>query len=63
MTHYERIRAMLTTGQVARLLCVHVSTIRRWCECGKLKAYRIGPRGERMFRWEDVNRLLPEDKS
>jgi excisionase family DNA binding protein len=45
---------MLTAGEVARILNVHVSTVRRWSEQGKIKSYRVGPRGERRFRREDV---------
>jgi len=54
MTHYEQISNMLTTGEVARLLNVHVSTVRRWSNRRILKAYRIGPRGERRYRRDDV---------
>jgi len=53
-THYEQIGTMLTTGEVARLLNVNDSTVRRWNERGILKAYRIGPRGERRFRRDDI---------
>jgi excisionase family DNA binding protein len=45
---------MMTIGEVARIFNVHPSTIRRWCEDGKLKAYRSGPRGRREFSKEDV---------
>ncbi len=38
--------AMLNTRQVARLLNIH-NTVRRWSNRGVLKAYRIGPRGDR----------------
>ncbi len=63
MTNYERIRTMLTTGQAARLLKVHVTTIQRWCDCGKMKSYRIGPRGERMLRREDINHVLTNNNT
>ena len=53
-THHERISAMLTTGEVARLLDVHESTVRRWNDRGIIKAYRIGPQGERRFRRDDI---------
>jgi len=46
--------AMLTTGDVARFFDVHPGTIRRWCEQGRIKTYRTGPRGDRRFRREDV---------
>ena len=54
MTHYEQISNMLTTGEVARLLNVHASTVRRWSNRRIIKAYRIGPRGERRFRRDDI---------
>jgi len=53
-THYEQISTMLTTGEVARLFNVHASTVRRWNERGIIKTYRIGPRGERRFRRDDI---------
>ena len=60
MTHYEQISNMLTTGEVARLLNVHASTVRRWSSWRILKAYRIGPRGERRYRRDDVAIFLLE---
>ncbi|MFQ5996950.1 MAG: helix-turn-helix domain-containing protein [Dehalococcoidales bacterium] len=54
MTHYEQISNMLTTGDVARLLNVHPSTVRRWSDRKLIKTYRIGPRGERRYRRDDV---------
>ena len=53
-THYEQIGTMLTTGEVARLLNVNDSTVRRWNNRGIIKAYRIGPRGERRFRRDEI---------
>lgn len=50
-------RPLLTTGQVARLLNVHVNTVRRWDGLGILKAQRIGSRGDRRFS-EDEAKLL-----
>jgi excisionase family DNA binding protein len=53
-------RAMLTTGDVAQLLGLHVNTVRRWRSEGILKSYRIGPRGDRRFRREDIESFLKE---
>ena len=50
--------AMLTTGEVARMLGVHVNTVRRWAKRGILKAYPIGPRGDRRLRQRDVENFL-----
>lgn len=52
---------MLRTGQACRILCVHSNTLRRWCELGIIRAYRIGPRGDRRFKLEDVTELLSEN--
>ena len=45
---------MLTVSEVSQLLHVHCNTLRRWTEQGIIKAYRIGPRGDRRFRAEDI---------
>jgi excisionase family DNA binding protein len=52
---------MLTVQEVSQLLHVHSNTLRRWTEQGIIKAYRIGPRGDRRFRAEDVAVLLLEE--
>jgi excisionase family DNA binding protein len=49
---------MLTTSEVARILNVHINTVRRWSNQGALKSYRIGSRGDRRFRKDDVDALL-----
>lgn len=52
---------MLTVREVSRLLHVHSNTLRRWSDEGIVKAYRIGPRGDRRFRAEDIAVLLLEE--
>ena len=54
MTKYNQISEMLTVGEVARIFNVHPNTVRRWSSKGILKAHRIGPRGIRRFRRDDV---------
>jgi len=51
---------MLTPGDVARMLNVHINTVRRWSNLGVLKSFRIGPRGDRRFLKEDVDKFLRE---
>ena len=51
---------MLTTSHVARLLSIHINTVRRWSNKGIIRAYRIGPRRDRRFRQEDIVRFLAE---
>ncbi len=57
MTSSTRSR-MLTTSGVAKLLNLHINTVRRWSNEGILKPYRIGPRGDRRFIKEDVITFL-----
>ncbi len=56
----EEITPMLTIGKACQILYIHCNTLRRWTEKGLIKAYRIGPRGDRRYRREDVDALLTE---
>ena len=58
MTSVVRHNTMLTTRDVAGLLNIDANTVRRWTNQGILKAYRIGPRGDRRFRREDIDLFL-----
>jgi len=58
MANSRRIDPMLTTSEVARLLNVHINTVRRWSNQGTLKTYRIGARGDRRFRRDDIVSFL-----
>ncbi len=60
VTPVERTDTMLTPGDVARILNVHINTVRRWSNLGVLKSFRIGPRGDRRFLKEDVDKFLRE---
>jgi excisionase family DNA binding protein len=53
---------MLTPRDVASLLSIDINTVRRWTNQGLLKAYRIGPRGDRRFRKEDIDLFLSEKR-
>jgi excisionase family DNA binding protein len=50
----SQIEPMLTSSEVARMLNVHINTVRRWSNQGTLVSYRIGSRGDRRFRKDDV---------
>lgn len=63
MVGHKQSSDMLTVGDVALLLNVHVNTVRRWSNQGIIRAYRIGSRGDRRFRREDITRLLGEFKA
>jgi excisionase family DNA binding protein len=60
MARRSRSNGMLTARQVAQILNVHINTVRRWDVRGVLKAYRVGPRGDRRFSREDVALFLAE---
>lgn len=61
MPNHEEIDPMLTTGEVARLLNVHINTVRRWSNQGVLRTFRLGARGDRRFHREDIVNLLESD--
>jgi excisionase family DNA binding protein len=61
MTTNKQMSTMLTVREVSRLLHVHSNTLRRWSDQGIIKAYRIGPRGDRRFRPEDIAVLLLQE--
>jgi len=52
------IDATLTVTKAARILGVHPNTIRAWSEAGRLRYYRINPRGDRRYRLGDLQRFL-----
>ena len=51
---------LLRTGEACRILCIHQNTLRRWSKQGLIRAYRVGPRGDRRFRRDDIIALLIE---
>ena len=61
MGQSEKIASLLTTSDVARLLNIHINTVRRWSTEGKLKTYRIGSRGDRRFQQEDIAVFLAQN--
>lgn len=50
----REISNMLSTSEVACIFEVHPNTIRRWSREGKIRAERIGTRGDRRFSREEV---------
>ena len=60
MAHRHRYHnsPALTVSEAARLLCIHVNTVRKWSDLGILRSHRIGPRGDRRFREEDITAFL-----
>lgn len=59
--NHNGVDPMLTISEVALMLNVHINTVRRWSNQGLLQSYRIGSRGDRRFRKEDVNSFLAKE--
>ncbi len=58
--HEVKTNGLLTVAEAARMLKVHRNTIRNWSKIGILKGFRIGPRGDRRFLKEDIDKFLKE---
>lgn len=57
----DRLQELLKITQVAKVLNVTTTTLRRWDKTGKLKAIRVGTRrgiGDRRYRREDIIALI-----
>lgn len=54
------IPKLLTIKEVAQLLGVTMMTLRRWDKSGKLQSIRIGERGHRFYREEDIEMLTTD---
>ena len=52
---------MLTTSEVARFLHVHPNTVRQWANRELIHAYRLGTRGDRRFKREEVDNFLSKN--
>ena len=50
----------LTVGRAAKLVGVSASTLRNWDRSGKLRAYRHPMNGYRLYRREELERLLSQ---
>jgi len=53
---------MLTTTEVAHFLHVHPNTVRQWANKGLIQAYRLGTRGDRRFKPEEMDDFLRESR-
>jgi len=51
----------LSIGQVAKLFGVHEDTLRNWEKKGLIKPLRLGARGDRKYRPEDIEKIVDKD--
>jgi len=63
MANYHKKDDFLRPSEVARMLNIHINTVRRWSTNGIIKTYRIGPRGDRRFTREDIQDFINENES
>lgn len=61
--HARPTDATLTVTKAAQVLGVHPNTIRAWSDAGRLRYYRINPRGDRRYRLGDLQRFLSKAAS
>ena len=54
----DSLDPLLGIRDVAELFGVDISTIRRWEQAGHLHSVRIGTRGHRRFRQQEIQSLL-----
>lgn len=63
MVNKWRDSEMLTTTEVAKLLRVHPNTVRQWANKRLLHAYRLGTRGDRRFKRQNVESFLKQNSA
>lgn len=51
-------QSLISIREAARILNVHIETMRRWDREGKLKAVRIGQHGRRRYRSIDITAII-----
>jgi hypothetical protein len=54
---------LLTVNDVSRMLNIHVNTVRRWSDQGVFKPIRLGARGDRRYKLQDINEFLLSGRS
>lgn len=54
MAKKDKLSKLLKIKEAAEILNVHPETLRRWDEKGILKAIKIGKRGDRRYKKEDI---------
>lgn len=54
----EQKNSVISISEAAKMLGVHIETMRRWDREGKLKAVRIGGAGHRKYRVVDLEQIL-----
>lgn len=58
MVTTNKIDKLLTVREVADILHVHPNTLRRWSDTGRIKFLRITERGDRRYRFSEVESFI-----
>jgi len=53
----------INSAELAYLLNVDVSTVKRWVNNGLIRSRRVGPWGDRVFSWEDIAKFFEENRA
>lgn len=48
----------LTARQTAEYLSIHINTLHRWTKEGRIRAYRIGERGDYRYDIKDIEAFV-----
>lgn len=62
MTNFKENNKLLSIGEVAKIFGINKDTLRNWEDKGIIAPLRIGPRGDRKYRPEDIEKIS-NDKS
>lgn len=55
-------KLLLRIQEAADILGVNPETLRRWDNAGALRAVRVGSRGDRRYKAEDIERKIKQKK-
>jgi len=62
MSKTQELPNLLTIRQAAKVINVHVETLRRWDKSGKFKAIIVNERGDRRYDPKDIEAILKNKK-
>lgn len=54
---FNNLPILINIRQAAKILGVHPDTLRDWDNEGRLKAVRLGARGDRRWRREEIEKI------
>lgn len=61
MSSESKMPTLLTLREASEILNCHPNTLRNWDSKGILKAVRIGERGDRRYRKDDILKVMNKD--